>query len=106
MYVYDAKSDGVEESEQKFDESIGGRVKSRKQKAEDKTDEVDNDDESEQKFDESIGGRVKSRKQKAEDKTNEVDNDDEQSGTTDMPDLESLESAAQRRKQKGQGLKS
>ena len=27
VYAYDAKSDGVEESEQKFDESIGERVK-------------------------------------------------------------------------------
>ena len=26
MYAYDAKSDGVEESEHKFDESIGERV--------------------------------------------------------------------------------
>ena len=37
MYAYDAKSDGVEESEQKFDESIGERVKLRRQKADDKT---------------------------------------------------------------------
>ena len=40
MYAYDAKSDGVEESEQKFDESIGERVKLRRQKADDKTDET------------------------------------------------------------------
>ena len=64
MYVYDAKSDGVEKSEQKFDESIGERVKLRRQKADDKTDETD----------------------------------DEQLNTTDMPDLETEESAEQRRK--------
>ena len=29
MYAFDAKSDGVEESEQKYDESIGERVKLR-----------------------------------------------------------------------------
>ena len=67
MYAYDAKSDEVEESEQKFDERIGERVKLRRQKADCKT--------------------------------------DEQSDTTDMPDLESEESAAQRRNQRGQGLK-
>ena len=43
MHAYDAKSDGVEESEQKFDQSIGERVKLRRQKADDKTDEGDND---------------------------------------------------------------
>ena len=37
MYAYDAKSDGVEESEQKFEESIGEIVKLRRQKADDKT---------------------------------------------------------------------
>ena len=74
MYAYDAKSDGVEESEQKLDESIGERAKLRRQKADDKTDEADNDD-------------------------------DEQPDTTDMPDLESEEPAAQKRKQKAQGLK-
>ena len=36
LYAYDAKSDGVEESEQKFNESIGERVKLRRQKADDK----------------------------------------------------------------------
>ena len=71
MYAYDAKSDGVKESEQKFDESIGERVKLRRQKADDKTDETD----------------------------------DEQVDTTDMFDLETEESAEQRRKHKGQGLK-
>ena len=40
VYAYDAKSDGVEESEQKFDKSIGERVKLRRQKADDKTDET------------------------------------------------------------------
>ena len=45
MYVFDAKSDGAEESEQRFDESKGERVKLRRQKADDKTDEGDNDDE-------------------------------------------------------------
>ena len=39
MYAYDTKSDGAEESEQKFCESIGERVKLRRQKADDKTDE-------------------------------------------------------------------
>ena len=71
MYVYDAKSDGVEESEQKFDESTGERVKLRRQKADDETDETG----------------------------------DEQLDTTDMPDLETEESAEQRRKHKGQVLK-
>ena len=71
MYAYDAKSDGVEESEQKFDKSIGERVKLRRQKADDKTDETSNG----------------------------------QLDTTDMPDLETEESAEQRRKHKGQGLK-
>ena len=40
MYAYDAKSDVVEESEQKFHESIGERVKLRRQKADDKRDET------------------------------------------------------------------
>ena len=40
MYTYDAKSDGVEESEQKFDEGIEERVKLRRQKADNKTDET------------------------------------------------------------------
>ena len=44
MYAYDAKSDGVEESEQTFEESIGERVKLRRQKADDKTDEGDNNE--------------------------------------------------------------
>ena len=44
MYTYDAKSDGVEESEQKFDKSIGERVQLRRQKADCKTDEEDNDE--------------------------------------------------------------
>ena len=70
MYAYDSKSDGVEESKQKFDDSIGERVK--------------------------LG------RQKADDKTDEADNDDKQADTTDMPDLKSEESAAQRRKQKEQ----
>ena len=73
MYAYDAQSDGVEESEQKFDESIEKSVKLRKQKADDKTDKVDNDD--------------------------------EKADTTNMPELESEKSAAQRKKQRGQGLK-
>ena len=71
MYAYDAKSDGVEESEQKFDERIGERVKLRRQKADDKTDETG----------------------------------DEQLDATDMPNLETKESADQRRKHKGHGLK-
>ena len=36
IYAYDAKSDVVEESEQKLDERIGERVKLRRQKADDK----------------------------------------------------------------------
>ena len=44
MYAYDAKSDGVEESEQKFDKSIAERVQLRRQKADGKTDEGDNDE--------------------------------------------------------------
>ena len=67
MYAYDAKSDGVKESEQEFDKSIGERVKLRRQKADDKTDETG----------------------------------DEQLDTTNMPDLETEESAEQRRKHKG-----
>ena len=42
------------------------------------------------------------RRQKADDKTDETG--DEQPETKDMPNLESEESAEQRRKQKGQGL--
>ena len=45
MYVYNAKSDGIEESEQKFDEIIGQKVKLSRKKADDKTGEADNDDE-------------------------------------------------------------
>ena len=74
IYVHDAKSDGVEESEQKFDESIEERVKLRRQKADDKTDD-------------------------------KADNDDEKSDTTDMLDLESEESATQKRIKKGQVVK-
>ena len=40
MYTYDAKSDAVAESEQKFDKSVGERVKLRRQKADNKTDET------------------------------------------------------------------
>ena len=40
MYAYEAKSDRVEESEYKFEESIGERVKLRRQKANDKIDEA------------------------------------------------------------------
>ena len=43
------------------------------------------------------------RRQKANDKTDETG--DEQLDTTDMPDLETEESAEQRRKHKGHGLK-
>ena len=32
MYAYDAKSNGVEESDQKFDESIGKKVNLRREK--------------------------------------------------------------------------
>ena len=64
IYDFDAKSHGVEESVWKFDESRGERVKLRRQKADDKTDETG----------------------------------DEQPETKDMPNLESEESAEQRRK--------
>ena len=49
------------------------------------------------KFEESVAERTKMRRQKK--------SDDEQPGTTDIPDLESEESAEQGRKQKGQRLK-
>ena len=65
-----------------------------------KSDEVEK---SEQKFDESIGERIKLRKQKTDDKKDETG--DEQSDTIDIPGLESEESAAQRRNQRGQGIK-
>ena len=42
MYAHDANSDGVEESEQKSHESIGKRVKLRRQKPDDKRNEGDN----------------------------------------------------------------
>ena len=71
MYAYDAKSDGAEKSEQRFDKSIGERVKLRRQKADDKTDETG----------------------------------DEQLVITDMADIETEESAKQKRKHKGHGLK-
>ena len=71
MYAYDAKSDGVEDSEQKFEESIEQRVKLRRKKADHKTEETG----------------------------------DEQLDSTDMPDLKTEESAGQRRKHKGEGLK-
>ena len=70
MYAHDAKSDGGEKSEQKFDESIGERIKLRRQKADDKTDETG----------------------------------DEKLDTTGMSNLETEESAEQRRKHKGHGL--
>ena len=44
------------------------------------------------------------RRQKADDKTDEGDND-EKPDTINMSELESEESAAQRRNQRGQGLK-
>ena len=54
--------------------------------------------ESEQKFEESIGERVKLKRQKA-------DNDEEKPDATNMSELETKESAEQRRNKKGQGLK-
>ena len=71
MYAFDAKSDGVEESEQRFDESIGEKLKLKRPKADDKTDETGN----------------------------------KLLDTSDTPDLETEDSAEQRRKHKGQGLK-
>ena len=68
--------------------------------------ESDGVEKSEQKFEKSIAERVKLRRQKADDKTDDkADNDDKKPDTTDMPHLESEESAAQRTKQKGQGVK-
>ena len=55
--------------------------------------EYDGIEESKQESDESIGDRIKLRRQKEDDKT-----DNEQPDTTDMPDLESKESAEQRTK--------
>ena len=77
-YALDAKSeleeyDGVEKSEQKFDRSIGKRVKLRRQKS-DELNKMITDKE-----------------------------DNEQLDTADMPDLESEESAKQRIKQRTQG---
>ena len=65
--------------------------------------ECDEAEKSEHKFNESIGERVKLRRQKADDKKDETG--DEQLDTIEMPDLEKEESAAPRRKTKGQGLK-
>ena len=74
-HSFDVKSEaeeynGVEKSEQKFDENIGERVKLRTQKADDKTDEAENDDEkpdnanmSELESEESV---VQRRKQKGQ----------------------------------------
>ena len=53
----------------------------------------------------SIAERVKLRRQKSEESDKESMLENEEIDTTDMPDLESEESAAQRRKQTGQGLK-
>ena len=63
----------------------------------------DGAEESEQKFDESIEERLKLRRQKAGDNTDKTG--DEQLDTTNMPDLETEESAEQRRKRKRHGLK-
>ena len=81
MYAYNAKSepkeyDGVKESEHKSVESIGETVKLKRQKADDKSD----------------------------DKADEDESANERLDTTDIPNLETEESAEQRRKQKGQGL--
>ena len=54
----------------------------------------------EQKFHKSIEERVKLRRQKADDKTDEIG--DEQPETTDMPELETEESAEARLNQRGQ----
>ena len=70
-YALGAKSGGVKESEQKFDESIGERVNLRMQKVDDKKDETG----------------------------------DERLDIIDIPDLETEESAAQRRSQSGRRVK-
>ena len=57
--------------------------------------EYDEAERSEQKFNNSIGERVKLKRQKADDKKDETG--DELLDTTDMPELESEESAEQRR---------
>ena len=69
--------------------------------------EYDGVEKSEQKFDESIGERVKLRRQKSDQLNKMITDkaDNEQLETIDVPDLESEESAEQRRKQKGQGLR-
>ena len=71
--------------------------------AESEPEEYDEANESEQNLGESIGERVKLRRQKPDDKTDEIG--DEEPGTADMPELESEESAAQRRKTEGQVFK-
>ena len=60
-------------------------------------DTFDEDLEPKSSFEERIAEITKLRRQKK--------SDDGQPDTTDMPDLENEESAEQRRKQKGQGLK-
>ena len=55
--------------------------------------------ESELESEESIAERTKLRRQRSAEQPNE------QLDTTDMPELESEESAAQRRNQQGKGLK-
>ena len=68
--------------------------------AKSETEEYDGADKSEQTFDESIGDRVKLRRQKSDELNKMITDkaDNEQLDTTDMPDLESEESAKQRRK--------
>ena len=72
-----------------------------------KAKDLESDSESDSKFEESRGEKLKLRKQKS-DKLNKMitaKEDKEQLDTTDMHDLENEESAEQRRKTKGQGLK-
>ena len=85
MHAYNVKSnpeeyDEAQKSEQKFDESIGERVKLRRQKADDKTDETG-------------------------DEQPDTFYAPDESPRNIMPELESEKSAAQRTNQRGQGLK-
>ena len=66
--------------------------------------EYDRVEKSKQKFDESIEERVKLRRQKSDELNKMITDkaDNEQLDTTDLPDLESEESAEQRRNQRGQ----
>ena len=69
--------------------------------------EYDGVEKSKQKFDKNIKERVILRRQNSDELNRMITDkaDNEQLDPTDMPDLESEESAEQRRNQRGQGLK-